>query len=209
MSDTERRLRKMSVGDTRQLPDGSCFQKINDDAYAVQHYLSGHTHVVDMSAMIHAISSGKSPFGGLGGLTSIQWPPGPSMTPEESKELEELEKEAKAFIKQTKLNKFKAFPRHLRQEVVDDCYTRDLASDLGNTSEKDFPDAARLNNLRNKKNMHSHLGQIHVSSSSYFQYEHLVSGTYVSKYDSILKHFTTEELAKAHAEACLEEDINT
>jgi hypothetical protein len=222
----EEYLSRMRTGDIQCFNGGEQLCKVGYDTFTVLDRY-GTISQGNSSWIINAIIGGGGnggskaiPLGttslGLPGLTSagsglasIQWPPGPGLTSEEIKELDQLEIEAKAFIKQSKLNKFKGFPSHLRQEVVDDAYIRDLIASLGNENEKNFPDAARLNHLRNKKQNYNYPGQVHISSSSYFHYDGLVNGSFVSKYEHILKHFTTEELAKAHAEACLEEDIST
>jgi hypothetical protein len=74
---------------------------------------------------------------------------------------------------------------------------------LAGEDDSGFPDLARLNSLRAKNNHHLS-GMLSVSSV----YLGGLNEVTYKKFGDILKHFKTEELAKAHAEACLEEEIN-
>lgn len=130
---------------------------------------------------------------------------GTSMSSEETKRLNDLENELKAHISFEQIKKFKALPRHIRQEIVDDAHIRDLMVEMRDSAhENSFERKSELDALRfkerNKWNGMYHTGSI-VSGWSM----HEGSNT---KYSAILGKFTTEQLAKAHAEVCLEEDIN-
>ena len=137
---------------------------------------------------------------GPGGLTATTFQP---LSPEEKKELETLEQEYKVFIKSNRLKKFQNLPKHLRQEIVDECYIRDLTIALTPNEDKDFQDFAKLQALRAKNYDHGFGGLVGITSG----YAGVYHEGSVGKYGSITKYFTTEELAQAHAQACLEEAI--
>lgn len=130
---------------------------------------------------------------------------GVSMSSEETKRLNDLENELKAHISFEQIKKFKALPRHIRQEIVDDAYIRDLMVEMRDSAhENSFERKSELDTLRlkerNKWNGMYHTGSM-VNGWSYPEGSN-------TKYSAILGKFTTEQLAKAHAEVCLEEDIN-
>jgi hypothetical protein len=210
-------LSSMPLGHQERLATGEHITKCGDDDFVVQDRYNLNAERGDTSWVINSIigNGNNNPWGiggasvtsvGMGGLTHVHWPQPPNISTEDLKELEGLETEVKQFVKQKKLSKFRALPRHLRQEIVDDGYVRDLIKDMSEASEQDFPDAQRLAELRNKR--HSWNSAHHtVNIGSMFSYE--LPGGFSSRYSQILNQFTTEELAKAHADACLEEDLQS
>ena len=129
------------------------------------------------------------------------WNPPPALTAEEEKEIEILEAEARNFVKTNRIKKFQALPRHLRQDIVDESYIKDLVESLMLDDSKDFEHMDKLNNLRAKRSFSNLNGVISVGGWSPHQENNW-------KYGGIIKHFTTKELAEAHAQICIEEDIN-
>jgi hypothetical protein len=184
--------------------------RMSDTDYSVSSHRTGYTMVCD-SQTVHSIINSGSGWGaasssistvfGPGGLQAISFP---TLTPEEKKELETLEQEHKIFIKQNRIKKFQNLPKHLRQEIVDECYIRDLVEALASNDDKDFQDMAKLQSLRNKNNHSSGFGGLISVTSGYSM---SYGGSSVGKFGMITQHFTTEELAQAHAQACLEEAI--
>lgn len=144
--------------------------------------------------------------GPLGGLQAVSYPTRKSLTDEERKRLTDLEVQVKAHTKFEQVKKFKAMPRHIRQEIVDECYIRDLSTDLNQNHESSFEFAQELKDLRDKNN--GYPGSYHVTAglSSVFMGD-VPHGHIGGKFASIIGKFTTDELARAHAEVCLEEDI--
>jgi len=130
---------------------------------------------------------------------------GVPMSSEEAKRLNDLENELKVHITFEQIKKFKGLPRHIRQEIVDDAYIRDLMVEMRDSAhENSFERKSELDTLRLKERNRWN-GMYHTGS--------IVSGWSIhegsnTKYSAILGKFTTEQLAKAHAEVCLEEDIN-
>jgi hypothetical protein len=145
-------------------------------------------------------STSISTIFGPGGLSGVVYP---LITPEESKELEILEQEHRVFIKTNRIKKFQSLPKHIRQEIVDEAYIRDLTQSLASNDDKDFEHLQKLQSLRSKQSYHNGYAATVISVGGLMHQEYNYSG----KYHNIIIHFTTEEIAKAHIEATLEEAI--
>lgn len=150
------------------------------------------------------MSSYPMPSSSLWTTSAYSLPQSPSLTPEERERLRDLESQLNQHRKFEKLKKFKALPCHIRQDIVDNSYLKDLLYEItSNKCDETFENLEELNRLRLIKN-----NNIFISTSYGVPYDvHLNS--YDPKYDTILNLFNTEELAKAHAEACLEENLSS
>jgi hypothetical protein len=200
----------LSNGVLTKLSSG-CFSYTDDNGYSY----TGSTGSVwnninqSMTATPPLNMSIASTFGGLTSAMGVAYPQSrPSLTADERKRLTELESQVKAHAKFEQLKKFKAMPRHIRQAIVDDCYVRDLTSDLNQNHEASFQFSQELKDLRDKNN--GYMGSYHINStnlSGIFTHQEYGNGG-GGKFSSIISKFSTEELARAHSEMCLEEDLN-
>lgn len=162
------------------------------------------THAGDSRLMMSMTGGSAGALGNwYGSLRPISY--GPSLTVEELTELSNLQRERDNFVKHKRLSKFKLMPATIRQSIVDEGYLDDLIKDFDNANDSDFPDAARLSELKRKQDAANGGYMSATSLSAIYSNDHIEITT--RKYWAIRKHFTTEELAKAHAEACLEENI--
>jgi hypothetical protein len=146
-------------------------------------------------------STSISTIFGPGGLSAQIYP---SLTPEEQKELETLEQEHRSFIKVNRIKKFQNLPKHIRQEIVDEAYIRDLTQSLASDDDKDFEHLQKLQSLRSKNSYNN--GYATVTSIGGLMHQEY---NYSGKYHNIIRHFVTEEIAQAHAQSCLEEALET
>jgi hypothetical protein len=212
-------LEEMEIGDYFQIR-GYTVAKFDSKTYRINSSLSGYALDGD-DQMVQAIINNNGLGGASGGWTTstgglistnlgnifgpatVSFPH--SLTTEEAKELEALEQEHKTFIKANRIKKFQNLPKHLRQEIVDEAYIRDLTVSLTSDDDKDFEQIAKLQALRNKNSFHNGYA---VSMSGLSGLMHQDSFIITGKYSNIIKHFTTEEIAKAHADVTLEEAIN-
>lgn len=123
---------------------------------------------------------------------------GPHITDEEKKELESLEEELKVWKKHQELMHFKELSPELRQDIVNEAMTREAYRKMQDVKEEDFDHNDRLAELRNKN-----------SPSIQFVGHAVEFGPFESwRFSGILNKFTLKELAEAHAEASLEEELS-
>lgn len=151
----------------------------------------------------------------LNAILSGQFTIGETLTQEETKEMEDLEKEKQAWIKQQRLKGFQRLPAHLRQAVVDEAYLRDCIRDMNNVDESKFDHEDRLQELKSREKASrfaNHLGVHQSQQMNWFTSNTTVgfiqTETPTFKYINIIEQFTTQELAEAHAAATLEESIS-
>lgn len=139
-----------------------------------------------------------------GGLSSagIHMTP-PPMTTEETNELEMLEQDLTNWKKQQKLVFFKELPVHIRQDIADEAYLKEVAIKFDTIQDASFDNISRMNVLKSKKDnrgpptTHFTIANIgHWDTSDGF------------KYKSFLDLFTKNEILTAHAEATLEEELD-
>jgi hypothetical protein len=120
---------------------------------------------------------------------------------DEVKELESLEEEVKAWERQQKLVHFKELPRHIRQNIVDEACIKVMLQQMNNVDTSKFEGWARLEELKNKRNIVRGVTLTAVNGSIYMGHD------YTYKYNGITSEFSKEELIDAHAEATIEEDM--
>lgn len=212
-------LDNMNIGEEYWATGDEKVTKLSDGVFQYESRSNGYTRTGGATSIIGMINqssaSAQSINSIFGGLGSIAYPSrGPSITASEKARLEDLEKELVVHIKTSKLNAFKALPKDLRQEIVDEGLLRDCLISMNSNHEGSFPDAAELSSLRNKNqnhyngynSIHPGLGGLnHAMGLGSFGHDYHVS--IGGKYGQILAQFKTEELIKAHAEAALEEAI--
>lgn len=136
-----------------------------------------------------------------------------TMSEDERKELADLREEKKRWIRQEKLRAFKELPSHLRQDIVDEAYIKNSLDKMRSVDESKFDSQQRLLDLEHKEastyqttyggtftfqpSMWMTSGQLDVDLGTNMWY----------KYGPIIDEFTLDELANAHSEATLEEQL--
>ncbi|CAB4125239.1 hypothetical protein UFOVP53_88 [uncultured Caudovirales phage] len=130
------------------------------------------------------------------------------MTTDEKERLAELRKELEIWKKQQKLNKFKEFPTHIRQEIVDEAIVSDMISKIHGIKDTDFPGHQELHKLSSIKLPNNMFNGVNLTglSASFAGY---ASPSYsVQKYYAIISLFTKDELINAHIEASIDDEIS-
>lgn len=198
MSISMTELSAMEVGDAIRIPEGSVHRYGSD--YFVFTSYSGYSNTGTVADIYKAIQSNPANWT-TGTLSTASVRIQPRLTVEEEERLLDLESQLRAHIKFEQLNIFKRLPRHLRQDVVDEAYLNDLVNDMDEGKHKSsFQFKDELESLRCRR----------YNSSLYSSaYTTGLSGivAQAGKYYYIISKFSTEELARAHAEVCLEEDL--
>lgn len=156
--------------------------------------------MIDAKTMKSVMDGDQLPHLGLPRMTSIQ-----------KDRLETLNKEFEIWKKQQKLVKFKTLPSHIRQEIVDESIVKDLVSKINDIDLDGFPDKKELDklvNLQTSTNKQYQGPYATMAITSSFGLSTNSMNVDVQKYSKILSMFTTEELMRAHTEACLEDEIS-
>lgn len=148
------------------------------------------THMVDATTLRRIIDGDSFPEYGLY-----------RMTDKEKEELKGIEAEMDKWKIMQKINKFKALPTHIRQDIVDEAILRDLSFDIDKEEDiSKFPDYKRFRELKEKRRPEIQFDSMH-------RVRHGGSDSFIFKYGPVLAKFSTEELMEAHAEASLEDEI--
>lgn len=178
---------------------------------------AGNTHIIKSDGMggydiTDATNRTTSTFQ-LSGLVTYIY----HMTQQDTDRLRELRESRDKWIKRQKLKNFQKLPAHLRQAVVDEAYIKEYCESMQSIDTANFDDEQELHDLEAKEALSnpffagSSLQQWPPPSSTSGVFLHDLDKTYSNnnyKYADIISEFTADELADAHAQATLEEQIS-
>ena len=117
----------------------------------------------------------------------------PGLTSEEQKELDNLKAERDRGKKQAKLNKLKSYPSDVREKLTEMLRLKEAIEDINNTEANKSPREVELEAKNNNMLFSSGFGTIFLNTSIFPQ----------------ISELTYEDIANAHAEQTLEEEIST
>lgn len=120
------------------------------------------------------------------------------LTAEEMRELDALKLEKKEILKQEKINKFRQFPQHIRQKIVDDIQLSRLVTELANTE-------LTIENTVQKRILELLQRDNRVQLSGIDSFYHYSQ----SPTDELKQHLSEEEILDIHSSISLEEAIST
>ena len=167
-----------------------------DGTYHVTNTDNGNTYTnIDTSTLGNMMTGGYFPA---------------KMTVEERKKLDQLRQDKSRWIHEQKLKKFKLLPPHIRQAIVDESYVKDFIDEMNNTSFH-FPEQNQINELETREFAYqkfsgSYQNYVSFTSATNFAFNEMPYPDF--RYTSILNEFNTEELANAHTEATIEENLD-
>ena len=155
------------------------------------HHGNGQVYTTSDTSTINAIMNGCS-FSSAGLFVS-------TITPEEEKELEQLEQEMATWKRLQELLEFQKLHVDLRQDIVNEALARDAYIKMQNVEDSKFDHYQRIQELKHKKQP----GQIMFNA----HYVEPFRGS-TWRYHEILGKFTTDELIEAHGAATFEEQLH-
>lgn len=142
---------------------------------------------------------------GVGALHTVEF------TPEDKKELENLEADLFSYRKQGYIDSFKLLPCNTREEIIQEGEHREFIERWEKTNnDSNFPDITKLRNLRNKKDLSrgSMLGGMQSTwVSSGYSAPWNTPPSFPIKYAFIFNVLTLDELKSAHVDVLMEETL--